>query len=93
MPSTQVSLQDLRQQHHSLVPPHILLLPPSSLLIKQESQEYLISKILNDPLTQSTRPPRGYSRLFWRKVIVSLEDGLSQVDKGDDVWYDLLRRQ
>jgi hypothetical protein len=71
-----ITLPDLRKQHHSLVPPHLLLLPDISLLLQPSSQEYLVSRILLDPLIQHAAPSRLYSRSFWRKIVHVLEQDI-----------------
>ena len=69
-------LASLRRQYYALLPPYLLNLPPPDLLIAQESQKWIIEHILNDAVLASTPPEKGYSKLFWRKVVKELEKGL-----------------
>jgi hypothetical protein len=77
-------LETLRKQYFSLYPLFQLQLPPSEVLFY--NQEYLLSKILDDPHLAQYHPEAGYQKTFWRRIVAKLEEGLKDIgNKNDDL--------
>jgi hypothetical protein len=74
-------LEVLRRQYYALYPLYQLRLPPAQFLATSQSQSYLLSRILDDPLLSRYPPEAGYQKSFWRRVVAELESGLE--DDGD----------
>lgn len=80
-----IALDRLKRQYFALVPPRLIDLPAPETLITEDTQSYLLEELISP---QTLRQPEdGYRRLFWRKVIDGLEDGLSRI-RNDDLVSD-----
>lgn len=77
------ALESLRRQYHALLPSYLLRLPDAELLAIGSSQQFLLNRILNEPLLSDRRPEKGYQRTFWRKIITELEKGVQTLHDED----------
>jgi hypothetical protein len=90
-------LETLRRQYFSLLPPRLIDLPPAATLSSIDGQTFLVEQLLQIPSTSEAshaakspamklqQPENGYKRLFWRKVVQAVEDGLGEVDDDEAV--------
>lgn len=76
-PRLLAALEGLRRQHHALRPVYALLLPAAAELIQPVAQQYLVERILRDPVLveRNARPTKQYERVFWKRVLRALEEG------------------
>lgn len=93
-------METLRRQYFALLPPRLITLPSAPILSSLNGQAFLVDRLLQlsdnsalpeaegEPSMSRTRlkePESGYKRLFWRKVVQGVEDGLGEVDEEEQV--------
>jgi hypothetical protein len=72
-------LQRLRNQYHSLYPPHLITFPAPHQLALARHQEWLYDNLLNNQsIGVEYTPAKDFQRKFWKLLIAALEEELRQ---------------